>query len=158
MAPLLPDRVPWFIVGPLMGLTVVALYALANERLGATGAYFQFAQVVRRAPNRETWRAWFFVGLFAGALVAALLRGGSWEPLRYGALGLLLPLAALVPILFVAGVLMGFGARWAGGCTSGNGIGGTSSLSPASIAATATFMAVAVAITAVLHVATGGAL
>jgi uncharacterized membrane protein YedE/YeeE len=151
VAPLLPYRVPWYIVGPLMGLTVVALYALANERLGATGAYFQFAQVVRRAPNRETWRAWFFVGLFAGALVAALLRGGSWEPLRYGALGLLLPLAALVPILFVAGVLMGFGARWAGGCTSGNGLSGTAMFSPAALASTATFFGTAIVVSFVIE-------
>jgi uncharacterized membrane protein YedE/YeeE len=41
-------------------------------------------------------------------------------------------------------VLIGYGAKTAGGCTSGNGLGGTSFGSPAGLAATATFMATAV--------------
>ena len=70
----------------------------------------------------------------------------------------MVPLPALIPILFAAGVLMGYGARWAGGCTSGHGVCGTSVLSPGSIAATATFMATAIAVTFILHILTGGAL
>jgi uncharacterized membrane protein YedE/YeeE len=73
-------------------------------------------------------------------------------------LGLVLPLAALVPVLFVGGVLIGFGAPWAGGCTSGHGISGTSALSPASLVATGTFMTTAVLLTLALHLLTGGAL
>jgi uncharacterized membrane protein YedE/YeeE len=48
-------------------------------------------------------------------------------------------------LLLLAGVLIGFGAKLAGGCTSGNGIGGCSAGSPASFAATATFMGTAIA-------------
>ncbi len=61
-------------------------------------------------------------------------------------------------VVLVAGFVMGFGARWSGGCTSGHGLRGCSSLSPASLAAMGTFMATAVAVTAVLHFATGGSL
>ena len=47
-------------------------------------------------------------------------------------------------MLVVAGGLIGYGAKRAGGCTSGNGLGGCSLGSPASFAATATFMGVAI--------------
>jgi uncharacterized membrane protein YedE/YeeE len=105
---------------------------------------------------RELWRLWFFIGLIAGALLAAFLSGGPRLNTGYGALGALVPFAVLVPLLFIGGLLSGFGARWAGGCTSGHGISGTSSLSPASIVATMTFVATAVAVTFAIHVLTGG--
>ena len=54
------------------------------------------------------------------------------------------------PVLFAAGILIGYGAKLAGGCTSGNGLCGTSLGSPASLAATATFMGTAVATTLAL--------
>ncbi len=50
-------------------------------------------------------------------------------------------------LLIVAGALIGFGAKMAGGCTSGNGIGGCSAGSTSSFAATATFMATAIVTT-----------
>jgi uncharacterized membrane protein YedE/YeeE len=46
----------------------------------------------------------------------------------------------------VAGALIGFGAKTAGGCTSGNGLGGCSAGSTSSFAATATFMGTAIAV------------
>jgi uncharacterized membrane protein YedE/YeeE len=48
-------------------------------------------------------------------------------------------------------VLVGYGAKLAGGCTSGNGLSGTSALSPASLAATATFFATAIAVSFVIE-------
>ena len=54
--------------------------------------------------------------------------------------------ALVVAILFAAGVLIGFGAKTASGCTSGNGLCGTAILSPASVAATATFFATAIVV------------
>ncbi len=154
---LLPERLAWYIAGPLMGLCVVALYALANKPLGATTAYSETISFIRRRPF-DSWRVWLFAGFFGGAVLAAVLRGGFSPNLDYGALGDKVPLALLVPILLGAGVIMGYGARWAGGCTSGHGLRGCASLSPASLAATGTFMATAVAVTAVLHFATGGSL
>ncbi len=156
--PLLPDRVPWYIVGPLMGLTVVALFAIANKPLGATRAYGETFRLAARRKVTEAWRVWLFAGMAAGALLVSFLRGGPSLTLDYGLLGTLVPVALLIPILFGAGVAMGFGARWSGGCTSGHGIRGMSALSPASIAATMTFMAVAVSLTFFLHAVTGGSL
>lgn len=152
---LLPDRLPWFIAGPLMGLAVVGLYALANKPLGATTAYSETLKFFRRR-GFEPWRVSLFAGLLSGAVVAALLRGGISFNLDYGKLGELVPLALLLPLLLGAGFVMGYGARWSGGCTSGHGLRGTSSLSPASFAATGTFMATAIVVTALLRVVTGG--
>lgn len=154
---LLPDRLAWYIAGPLMGLCVVALYAVANKPLGATTAYSETISFFRRKAF-ESWRVALLAGFIGGALVASLLRGGITPNLKYGELGSDLPLVLLIPLLVVAGLVMGFGARWAGGCTSGHGLRGCSSLSPASLAATGTFMAVAVAVTLTLHFATGGSL
>ena len=54
--------------------------------------------------------------------------------------------AVVVPVLFAAGVLIGYGAKLAGGCTSGNGLSGNAILSPASLVATATFFGTAIAV------------
>jgi hypothetical protein len=152
---LLPDRLAWYIAGPLMGLTVVGLYALANKPLGATTAYSQTFRLFIRQ-SFEPWRVFLFAGFIGGAVLAALLRDGISFNMDYGTLGDLVPLVALIPLLIGAGFVMGYGARWSGGCTSGHGLRGTSSLSPASFAATGTFMATAVAVTALLHLVTGG--
>ena len=78
----------------------------------------------------------------------SILRGLTLlrSPGRFIATGLLSLAVWIVPILFVAGVLIGYGSKVAGGCTSGNGLSGTSALSPASLAATATFFAVAIVV------------
>ncbi|HZG36032.1 MAG TPA: hypothetical protein VEY87_09305 [Gaiellaceae bacterium] len=52
-------------------------------------------------------------------------------------------------VLVAAGVLIGFGAKTAGGCTSGNGLCGNAIASPAGAVATATFFGVAVVVTLV---------
>jgi uncharacterized membrane protein YedE/YeeE len=153
----LPDRLAWYIAGPILGLVVVAMYALANRPVGATSSYAETLSFVLRRPA-ERWRVWFFVGLFAGAIVAVVLRAGPDFSFDYGELGQELPLLALLPLLVVAGFVMGFGARWSGGCTSGHGLRGCAALSPASLVATGTFMATAVVVTAAVHFATGGAL
>lgn len=153
----MPDRAPWYFVGPGMGIVIVLLYAIANKRLGVSGSYVQVRQLVLGRPLAEPWRVWFFIGMVVGAGLVALLRGGIQPTLEYGALGRALPLAALVPILFVGGAIAGFGARWAEGCTSGHGMSGTASRSPASWTAAVTFFLTAVAVTLALQAATGGA-
>ncbi len=68
-------------------------------------------------------------------------------PLAYAGLGGSLPpvtVGASFPLLILAGLLVGFGARLGGGCTSGHGVCGIGRGSPRSLAATAPFMAVAV--------------
>ena len=49
-------------------------------------------------------------------------------------------------LLLAAGVLIGYGSKTAGGCTSGNGLSGSAMLSPASLVATATFFGTAIAV------------
>ena len=162
---LLPAQLPWYVAGPGIGLLLVVMYAIGNTHLGISSSYLRTAQavVLRRVP-RDSWKVRYFVGLAAGALLASLLSSGprpSYDSL-YGALGGVLPVAAViiaVPVLlFVGGVLMGVGARWAGGCTSGHGISGSAALSPASLVSTVTFMGVAIALMLVFNLLTGGAM
>ena len=59
-------------------------------------------------------------------------------------------------MMALAGVLVGYGTRLGGGCTSGHGICGIGRLSPRSIAATIVFMVVAVITVAVTRHVLGG--
>ena len=153
--PPLPHDLPWYVVGPLIGLCPVALYAIANKHLGASAAYSQIARVfVSRVT--EAWRAYYFVGLVIGAVVAAILQGGPRFHLGYQFIYGWMPLSAAAGVLFVSGLAMGYGARWAGGCTSGHGLCGVSIRSAGSVVSAVTFFATAVAISLALNWATGG--
>ncbi|MBL6635204.1 MAG: YeeE/YedE thiosulfate transporter family protein [Actinobacteria bacterium] len=148
---LLPNQLPWWIAGPLLGLLVVGLFAVSNQPLGASGAYVQTIKTVRRDSDSVSWRVFYFVGIFVGGAVATILGPGFELRRGYTALhaaGWSEPLIMVV-VLFGA-IIMGYGARVAGGCTSGHGICGTAQRSPASWAATATFMATAVIVTFLL--------
>lgn len=76
----------------------------------------------------------------------------------YGALGEYLSLPALIAVLFVGGVLIGFGAWWAGACTSGPGSTGCATRSRGCMVAVCTFVVTAVAVTLLIHALTGGEL
>ena len=158
MPDLMPDRIPWYVAGPMLGLLVVGLYAIANRPLGSVGAYIQVLFLGRGQRPPEPWRAWFFGGIFLGGGLAALLRGDWAVGLGYGALEAELATPALLLVLLLGGALMGFGARWAGGCTTGHGLCGVSALSPGSIVATGTFMTTAVVVTFLIPWLVGGAL
>jgi len=159
MFDLLPDRLPWFIGGPILGLLIVGMFALANQPLGASGAYVQTSGLVRRRGDIAVWRVWYFVGMFVGGLlVTQVLRQGADVRSGYDALRAVFPLWAVVPMVFGGATLLGYGAAVAGGCTSGHGMCGTAQRSPASMAVTATFMATAIFTTFVLRVLTGGEL
>ena len=139
---MLHHQLAWYIGGPLLGLCVVAIRLLLNGRLGVTGG---FSAVVQRVFD---WRAFFLFGLVGGAAAFALVAGG---PDFHGYGWLTDTFTGNVrwvvgPILFVAGLLIGFGAKTAGGCTSGNGLSGTSMATPAGVAATATFFGTAIAV------------
>ena len=145
---MLHNQIAWYIGGPILGLCSVAVRALMNERLGITGG---FANVVERVSDRSfafDWRGLFVFGLVAGAAAFALITGGpdfhgyGWLTDTFEGAGVVLVGA----ILLVAGALIGFGARTAGGCTSGNGLSGNAMASPASLVATITFFATAIAV------------
>jgi hypothetical protein len=153
---LVSAQLPWWITGPGVGLCVVALYGLINARLGVSGAWLAtLAPVEGWRP--EPWRRTFLLALVGGSALAAVL-GPPVHLHGYGQLSALLPPAVLVPVLLLVGVALGFGARWAGGCTSGHGLSGCAAGSPDSAVMTATFFAVAVLISLGLHAISGGRL
>ena len=87
-----------------------------------------------------SWRAAFVVGLVvAGAVAARVDPGAVVGP------------SAAWPLALVAGLLVGFGARYGGGCTSGHGVCGVGRLSRRSIVGCATFMAVAMIVVFVVR-------
>lgn len=138
---------PWWLGGLIFGAVVVALRFALNERIGVLGGY---SELVERAGGRGRslgWKSFFLFGVAGGGLLFALVSGRWATSGHYGWLARDFPhhvgLATGVG-LTLAGVLIGFGAKTAGGCTSGNGFGGTTSGSPASFVATATFFATAV--------------
>jgi uncharacterized membrane protein YedE/YeeE len=151
---LLLDRPPWFVVGPTFGLIVVAVYATINQQLGILGG---FSAAVERAGGRSStlgWKAWFLFGVVAGGFLFAVLSGAWRYGYEYGWLTRTFTggWAVFVPVLLVlAGVLIGFGAKTAGGCTSGNGLAGCSLGSPASLVATASFFSTAIGVSFVLR-------
>jgi len=80
------------------------------------------------------WQWMMVLGILFGSLAAALLSGGlewSWVPAVWAAsFGAGVPGRVLGAL--VGGVLIGFGSRWANGCTSGHGISGTMQLTVSS--------------------------
>lgn len=159
MFDILPDQLPWFIAGPALGLLVVVLFTLANQPLGASGAFVQTAGFLRRRNGIVIWRVWYFVGMFLGGLIVTqVLRDSGQVRSGYEALRDVFPLAVVIPLVFAGAVLLGYGAGLAGGCTSGHGLCGTAQRSKASIAVTVTFMTTAILTTLALRLLTGGAL
>jgi hypothetical protein len=148
----LQSRPAWYVLGPLIGLIVIALMATINQRIGVMGGY---SNVLERATGRAAelnWRWWFLFGVLGGSLVWRLLAGESNVGDGYGWLSRTFDDDAIVAAaLFGGGILIGFGAKTAGGCTAGNGIGGCSQGSVASFSATATFMGTAIAATFLLR-------
>jgi uncharacterized membrane protein YedE/YeeE len=145
---LFAQRCPWYVVGPLIGLVVIGLRWTANKHFGALGGYVDLRSFAAQPSSGLSWRVLFFIGMALGGGLSALAAGGAAPGLGYPTLDVLgasLPVKAAV--LLGAGFLMGLGATTAGGCTSGHGVCGTSQGSPASLAATATFMGTAVLVT-----------
>ncbi|MGH7847948.1 MAG: YeeE/YedE family protein [Candidatus Binatia bacterium] len=120
-----------FVGGILIGIASVLLLATNGRIAGVSGvlAGILFA----RGAGERMWRVAFVTGLVVGAWVYSSLRGGL--PLHFQTQGAL---------LVIAGLLVGFGTRLGSGCTSGHGVCGLARRSPRSLAATATFMAVAI--------------
>jgi uncharacterized membrane protein YedE/YeeE len=149
---------PWYIAGPVIGLLMIGLRATLNRPFGALGGFIELAES-GLAPARFGFRTFLLFGLVLGGAFYAVIAGSFAAIVSYGTAGGLLPEA--VPgqfaVLLGAGLLMGYGARAAGGCTSGHGMSGMSLLSPASMVATATFFATAVTMANLLHACLGGA-
>jgi len=153
-----PVQLPWWVAGPLLGICVAGMYAVTNKSLGASGTYAQITDKILRKPVKEPWRLWFMAGVIIGALIYAVFSTGFTWNWNYGQLSHALSFPNLLLVLFFGGLLMGWGARWAGGCTSGHGLCGTATRSPASFAATMSFFITAVVVTFAIHELSGGLL
>ena len=94
----------------------------------------------------KAWRMVFIGGLIVGVLVYRLIFGLNAD----------ITLDASLPVLIIGGLLVGFGTRIGGGCTSGHGVCGISRLSARSLIATCTFMLAAGATVAIARHAVGG--
>jgi uncharacterized protein len=171
MAELLKQPWPWYIAGPLIGLMVPALLIIGNKSFGLSSSLRHICAVCIPAKipffsydwKKETWNLFFAGGIVIGGFIAGTLLL-STQPVqvnpkliselsRYG----VTDYHSLVPkqlfnwqtlftikglILMVAGgFLVGFGTRYAGGCTSGHSIMGLSNLQLPSLIATICFMA-----------------
>ena len=121
--------------GALIGLSAVLLMLFNGRIAGISGI---LGGLLKLQVSDRAWRVAFIAGLIAA-------------PLATGLAGYAVPMPKLPGSLLtvaVAGLLVGFGTRMASGCTSGHGICGIARLSPRSIAATAIFMAAAIAVVA----------
>lgn len=113
--------------GALIGLASGLMILLLGRIAGISGIVGGL--LVRVTPDR-TWRLTFVLGL----VLAPLLWRQFFPPLP-------IVIAAEIPMLIIAGLLVGYGARLGAGCTSGHGVCGLSRLSIRSVAATLLFMA-----------------
>lgn len=109
--------------------------------------------VTRQRPTPLVAQAALLISIFLGGLIAALTSGRF--DLRFdmgpGFRNLVTSdPVGMVVLMFVGGVLVGFGTRLAGGCSSGHGLNGCGRLSPVSLVATATFFGTAVAVSFLL--------
>jgi uncharacterized membrane protein YedE/YeeE len=135
MAPF--DPLSAAIGGALIGLAATLLMLLTGRIAGISGI---LGDLLESGSSDRAWRLAFAAGLIAAPLVLAL--GGH---------ALANPVMPNSIIIAIAGLLVGIGTRLGSGCTSGHGICGISRLSPRSIAATVTFMAVAMLVVAIMR-------
>ncbi|BBL58376.1 YeeE/YedE family protein [Methylomonas koyamae] len=121
-----PSALAAVIGGILIGASAALLLFSYKHTAGISGIA---AGLLPPWPAGNAWRVWFLAGLVASAPLATL---AGADPV--------IQLQASPALLALAGLLVGYGSRLGGGCTSGHGVCGIARLSPRSIVATLTFM------------------
>lgn len=161
---------PWYVAGPLIGLTVPALLLAGNKSFGISSSlrHICAAVIPSKIPFFQynwrggIWNLFFVAGILLGGVISAaflsnpdamvvaeatrndLARLGITDysgllPAQLFAVENILTAKGLI-FLVVGGFLVGFGTRYAGGCTSGHSIMGLSNLQWPSLVATICFM------------------
>ncbi|RYG12278.1 MAG: YeeE/YedE family protein, partial [Chitinophagaceae bacterium] len=161
---------PWYVAGPLIGLTVPALLILGNKSFGISSSLRHICAACIPANitffkydwRKEAWNLFFVLGIFFGGVLAVQLFSNpnpvqvnpklASELAEYGITNYnnlvpedvmnwsaLLTLRGFL-LMVLGGFLVGFGTRYAGGCTSGHAIMGLSNLQWPSLIATVCFM------------------
>lgn len=129
--------------GALIGLASVLLMMLTGRIAGISGI---LGGCLALTAGDKVWRLAFIAGLVLA-------------PVAGGLMGYPLPtpqMPASWTMIAIAGLLVGFGARLGGGCTSGHGVCGVARLSARSIIATTIFMASAIIVVAIMRHGFGG--
>lgn len=127
------------LVGGLLIGGAASLFVLFNGRVAGISGIL--GGVFGAGGGDLAWRIAFLAGIVIGPMIVF-------------ALGVPVPTVVLqvpVPVLIIAGLLVGFGTRLGNGCTSGHGVCGLARGSPRSLAATAVFFACAVVTVFVLR-------
>ena len=170
MLELLRQPWTWYVAGAIIGLIVPALLILGNKHFGisanlrhACAACFPAdIKFFKYDWKKEIWNFFFVGGIFLGAIMAVTLLNdpnpvvvnpklvselstygindfSNMVPSQLFSFESLFTLRGLV-MLIGGGFLVGFGSRYAGGCTSGHAIMGLSDLQVPSLIATISFM------------------
>jgi len=152
---------PWAAAGALIGAITLLLLWTTGQRLGISTGFENLCSLVVRAPylrrdeitGSQGVRLPFLGGLVLGGFLSAATSGG-WAP--FWSLGRFDVNVGWGPAgklawMFAGGLLIGFGTRLSGGCTSGHGIFGVSHLERASLESTLAFLAAGIATTALLN-------
>lgn len=138
------DTWNWYIAGPLIGLFVPLLLIIGNKLFGISSSFEHLcslvlsegkSKILKYNRKENEWKFYFIIGIMIGGFISSNFL--SVEEIR------LLPekynsLFGYVQLL-LGGILVGFGTRYANGCTSGHAITGISLLNPASIKSTIMF-------------------
>jgi hypothetical protein len=128
--------------GGLIGLASVLLMLLTGRIAGISGI---FGGLLKAGSDDRGWRIAFIAGLILAPLAAGWIGYGMLPPQMPG-----------WAVITAAGLLVGFGTRLGGGCTSGHGICGVARLSARSVTATVIFMLAAITTVAVTRHLLGG--
>jgi uncharacterized protein len=157
-----------YVVGLGIGVLSWLAFLLSHHPIGVSTAYGKTMAMVERTvggdrtvrrsyyqehPPGIDWEWMLVAGLFVGALVSAHMSGDfspKLLPERWKQAFGLAPLPRVLTAM-AGGILIGIGARWAGGCTSGHGISGTLQLAVSSWVALLCFFAGGVATAFVLY-------
>lgn len=138
-----------YAVGVGIGILSWFTFLISRKPIGCSTAFartssmieklFRGEKVERKPYYREfkpmvDWEWMLVLGIVIGSLISSVLSGDfnwQWVPSRWAVAigGSVLP---RVVAAVIGGVCLGFGARWAGGCTSGHGISGTLQLAVSS--------------------------
>jgi uncharacterized protein len=172
MIEFLQQPLPWFVAGPLIGLTVPLMLFLGNKSFGISSNLRHACAILlpdsvkpkflKYNWRNESWNLVFALGLLIGGFLAGVVFANP-NPVAVSesaktslaALGVALdpgimpsifamPDLRFLGLLAVGGFLVGFGTRYGGGCTSGHAITGLSKLQVPSLIATISFFAAGV--------------
>jgi hypothetical protein len=130
-----------YVVGSGIGVLSWLAFLLLDKPIGCSTAFARTSGMIEKLfrgarvdekeyyvkfPAEIDWEWMLVVGVFIGAFLSAAASGQlavAWTPGRWVSAFGPTPLARW-GVALAGGVLMGFGSRWAGGCTSGHGISG----------------------------------